>query len=144
MEDMELILKRLGENLDAVDNLNLSNRSLKELPFFITSLKHIKYLYLDNNNLMFVPEIGILLQLEELSIENNQLTFIPETFNGLKRLKLLNLSRNNIKCISSSLFSGLTSLTTLWMNNCELMFLPKEIKSLKCIEKIGMSRITFN
>ncbi len=141
MEDMELFLKRLGDNLDAVDSLNLTNRNLRELPFFIASLQQLKYLYLDNNNLMFVPEIGTLVQLEELSLENNQLTLIPETFNNLKRLKLLNLSSNSFQCLSSNLFGGLTNLTTLWINNCELMYLPKEIEFLKSIEKIGMSLV---
>ena len=137
MDDMNLVLKRLGDNLETVDSLNLTNRALKELPSFITSMSQLKFLYLDNNKLIFVPEIGNFLLLEEMSIENNNLSLIPETFNDLKNLKLLNLSKNPIKCLNSSLFGGFDKLTTLWMNNCELMYLPKEIGALKSLEKLG-------
>jgi leucine-rich repeat protein SHOC2 len=137
MDDMGLVLKRLGDNLEAVDSLNLSNRNLKELPSFIASMKQLKFLYLDNNKLIFVPEIGKLTQLEEISIENNDLTLIPEDFNNLRNIKLMNLSKNHFKCLSSNLFGNLVNLTTLWMNNCELMYLPKEIGTLKSLEKLG-------
>ncbi len=141
MDDISLVLKRLGDNLDSVDTLNLSNRNLKELPAFIASMTQLKFLYLDNNKLIFVPEIGKLIQLEEISIENNQLTLIPEDFNNLKNIKLMNLNSNHLKCLSSSLFGNLANLTTLWMNNCELMYLPKEIGSLKSLEKLGNYRV---
>ena len=138
MDDLDLVPKRLGDNLDQIESLNLTNRGLKELPPFIASLTHLKFLYLDNNRLIFVPEIGKLVLLEEISIENNELTLIPEAFNHLRNLKLLNLSKNHLKCLNSSLFCGLSNLTTLWLNNCELMYLPKEIGSLKYLEKFGI------
>lgn len=138
MDDMDLVFKRLGDNLDLVESLNLTNRGLKQLPPFLTDLKQLKYLYLDYNKLIFVPEIGSLVQLEEMSIENNELSLIPETFNNLTRLKLLNLSKNNIKCLNNSLFTCVTNLTTLWMNNCDLMYLPREIGCLKSLEKLGL------
>lgn len=134
---MDLVLKRLGTNLPTVESLNLSNRALKELPTFLTSLTQLRFLYLDNNKLIFVPEIGRFTHLEELSIENNELTLIPVTFNNLKNLKIMNLSKNHLKCLSSSLFGSLLNLTTLWMNSCELMYLPREIGHLKFLEKLG-------
>lgn len=137
MDDLNLVLKRL-ETSQCIDTLNLSNRQLRELPLFIQKLTHLKYLYLDNNHLIFVPEIGNFSQLEEISIENNQLTLIPESFASLKNLRCLNLSKNHLKCISSSLFVSLVNLTALWMNDCELMYLPKEIGNLKMLEKLGL------
>lgn len=139
MDDNEL--KELSKRLETSrtkDQLNLSNRNLKEIPFFVQQLTNLKYLYLDNNKLIFVPEIGQFTQLEEISIENNQLTLIPESFCNLKNLKCLNLSKNNLKCISSQIFTSLTSLTSLWLNNCDLMYLPREVSCLKHLEKLGL------
>jgi leucine-rich repeat protein SHOC2 len=136
-DDIEIIIKRL-ENSKSIDSINLSNRQLKELPFKLNKIiNQIKYLYLDNNKLIFVPEIGDFVQLEELSLESNELTLIPETFFKLKNLKSLNLSKNTLRCINSNLFTNLSNLTVLWLNNCELMFIPKEIGSLKYLEKLG-------
>lgn len=137
MNDTEAVLKRL-EQSKSMDTLNLSNLQLKVLPSQISLLTNLKYLYLDNNKLIFVPEIGNLSQLEELSMENNELTLIPEAYYNFKNLKSLNLSKNHFKCLSSSLFLNFQYMTILWLNHCELMFLPKEIGCLKYLEKLGL------
>jgi Leucine-rich repeat (LRR) protein len=136
MDDINLIFTRIETSHS--DTLNLSNRRLKVLPILIQKQSQLKFLYLDDNELIFVPEIGELNQLEEISIENNQLTMIPESFCNLKNLRCLNLSKNRISSINSSIFNCLENLTSLWLNNCELMFLPREIGNLKSLEKLGL------
>ena len=136
-EDASSIIERIDKH-KITDTLNLSNRNLKLLPPTIASLTYLKYLYLDNNKLIFIPEIGNLIQLEDLSLENNELTLIPESFFNLKSLKSLNLSKNHLKCINVNLFVNLENLTILWLNHCELMYVPKEIGNLKNLERLGL------
>ena len=137
MDESDDVLKRL-EHSKTIDTLNLSNLQLKALPSQLSSLQHLKYLYLDNNKLIFIPEIGSLINLEELSIENNELSLIPEVYYNLKNLKSLNLSKNHLRILSPSLFKSYQNLTILWLNGCGLMYLPHEIGCLKSLEKLGL------
>lgn len=137
MDEIESIISR-SENSKLIDTLNLSNRELKFLPNRISNLTHLKCLYLDNNRLIFIPEIGSLTQLEELSLENNEITLIPESCLNLKSLKTLNLSKNNLKCLAPNLLPNFVQLSVLWMNECGLMYLPKEIGCLVNLEKLGL------
>ena len=134
---IDTLLKRI-EDSQIIDSINLSGRHLNEFPPKLKGFVQLKYLYLDNNKLIFVPEIGNFHLLEELSLEDNGLTLIPETYFSLKCLKWLNLNKNPIRCINNGLFSNLLNLTTLWLNSCELMYLPKEIGNLKFLEKLGL------
>lgn len=136
--DVESIISRI-EQSKSIDSLNLSNRGLKMLPTRLGTLVHLHSLYLDNNGLIFVPEIGALTQLEELSLEANQITLLPESFGNLRALKTLNLSKNhNLKCLSGQIVRSLDQLTVLWLNECGLMYVPKEIGCLVGLEKLGL------
>ena len=137
MNDPHFISTRLKSSSSS-QSLNLSSCQLKELPAAFSSLVQLKYLYLDNNELIFVPEIGNLVTLEEISLENNQLTLIPDSFGNLRSLKCLNLSKNHLKCLNSSIFANMSNLVMLWLNNCELMYLPREIGLLGTLEKLGL------
>jgi internalin A len=137
MENIDVVLERVQRN-KIIDSLNLSGRKIKILPSIIGELIHLKFLYLDENKLIFVPEIGNLVELVELSLEKNELTIIPESFVGLKALKSLNLSGNPLRCINDSLFINLQSLSILWLNNCGLMYLPPEIGLLRNLERLGL------
>lgn len=136
-EEIESILNRV-EQSKTIYTLNLSNRHLKIMPSRIGSLVHLKSLFLDNNQLIFVPEIGSLIQLEELSLENNQLTLLPESCSNLTHLKMLNLSKNSIKCMNGSILTTFEQLTFLWLNECGLMYLPKEIGNLINLQMLGL------
>lgn len=136
-DDVDSILSR-AEQSKSIDSLNLSNRGLKMLPARLSGLVNLKSLYLDNNKLIFIPEIGNLVQLEELSLENNEITLMPESCLGLRSLKTLNMSRNSLKCLNGSMFASFDQLTVLWLNECGLMYLPKEIGLLVGLEKLGL------
>lgn len=139
-DDIDLILARAElSSKSSIDTVNLSNRGLKILPARLTTLVHLKSLYLDNNKLIFVPELATLTQLDELSLENNEITLMPESCcRGLRSLKTLNLSRNNLKCLSGNMFESFRQLTVLWLNECGLMYLPREIGCLTSLEKLGL------
>jgi leucine-rich repeat protein SHOC2 len=137
MEDIHEIVERIANNKN-IDSLNLSSRDITMLPPLICELTHLKFMYLNDNKLIFIPEIGQLVRLEELSLENNELTLIPESFENLRALKSLNLCNNPLKMLSINLFLCLQNLTILWLNNCEIMYLPGEIGELSKLERLGL------
>jgi Leucine-rich repeat (LRR) protein len=136
--EIDLILNVINNKDDNL--LNLNNRSLRIIPDLIYKATHLKYLYLDHNKLIIIPnEFGENLRnLEELTLENNELTLLPETFKNLILLKCLNLNMNHLTCLNGSLMENFKQLTHLWLNKCELMQLPNEIGCLVNLKKLGL------
>ena len=118
-EDLDAIIENVCK-YKGLDSLNLSNKNLKVLPAKLKEVTQLKYLYLNDNKLVFEPEIGLFVQLEELCMENNQLTLVPDTYSKLKNLKCLNLNRNSLKCLNGSLLASWQYLNILWLNHCEV------------------------
>lgn len=140
---VEAMLARAEQSWRSIDSVNLSNRGLKLVPARLAALTHLKSLYMDNNKLIFIAELAALAQLEELSLENNEITLMPESCcRAFRSLKTLNLSRNSLKCLSGhSMFAAsafAAQLTVLWLNECGLLYLPKEIGCLTALEKLGL------
>ena len=54
----ELLINRIKDS-QIIDSINLSNRNLNEFPQALKSFIQLKYLYLDNNKLIFgnFPEL---------------------------------------------------------------------------------------
>ena len=135
---MDEMMKRWS-TCKTLDSLNLSNMQLTALPTLPAHIAaQLKYLYVNNNKLIFVPELGECTQLEELSVEANELTLLPETWHALTALRCLNASRNPLRCLNANIFVHLCQLTELWLNSCQLMYLPKEIGCLRSLVKLGL------
>ena len=105
--------------------LHLQNNRLSgPIPVELGNLSDLTDLYLQNNQLNGpIPvELGSLANLQYLHLQNNQLSeSIPAELGNLANIEELGLSDN--PAISGPLpgsFTGLTSLTTLWLNGTEL------------------------
>ena len=81
---------------------------------------------------------------DELRMINGALTGLTElpsgTFDGLTKLKYLDLDNNGLETLSADVFDGLDSLRTLELNSNRLSTLPADIfDGLTKLEELGLS-----
>ena len=92
------------DNIDIIEELNLSNKKIGYIPKEIVNLKKLKRLICNNNNLKSLPvEIIMLDNLVELKLWKNQLKFLPEQIGTMKSLSILTLSSNSLSSLPSSI-----------------------------------------
>jgi len=117
--------------LTKLQKLELSDNQLTKIPSEFSKLTNLKELYLDNNRLVNVPaEFSTLTNLQILWLSHNQLTNIPSILNMTTNLKKLYLSNNLITDVPSKI-SVLTNLEILWLShNRYLTVSPTEIKRM--------------
>jgi len=118
---------------DIIDKLKLN--------YTINELSNIKKLYLNNNQLVEIPEsIGNLINLQELDLSNNQLVEIPESIGNLSNLRILYLTYNKLIKIPESI-GNLNNLYYLRLDFNQLEKLPDSISNLN---KLQLLNISFN
>lgn len=123
----EFEMADLYENENILE-LDVGNCRLFQIPNFIFKLTNLKKLNLSGNEINYLnPNIGCLINLEELDISENSLRGIPHLIN-LKKLKTLNLAFNRL-VFEIYDFSDFGELTTLDISNKY-----KENKVLKYIK----------
>jgi Leucine-rich repeat (LRR) protein len=141
MDDDDEIEKYIQHIIDTKEtSLNLSNRSLRAVPFSVSLCSFLQNLYLNNNELIIPPseQFSSLINLESLSLEQNQLTILPDTLWNLISLTRLNLSHNPLGQIPLEL-SQLKNLHELWLTNINLYDIPLNIFShLNQLEKLSL------
>jgi Leucine-rich repeat (LRR) protein len=108
------------EELNTIDfSLHNLNKN-KDIYTYLSKLKHLKHLVLDNCYLENLPkEIGLLENLESLDLSRNKLTTIPKSLCHLKRLRKLSLNDNLISDSEISL-EALPNLNTLDLGRNQL------------------------
>lgn len=94
-EDLETLPEEIYQ-LEALEQLLLSNNKIQQVPPGISSLKNLRVLRLDNNELTCLPrEVGSLTNLEDLRLGGNNLTMLPpEIINLEKNLQILSVYHN--------------------------------------------------
>lgn len=109
-------------------SLNLSYRSLRDVPSAVRFCTSLENLFLNNNELILPPtdQLESLSHLETLSLEENRLTMLPDSLWRLKSLIRLNLSHNPLSHIPLQL-GQLVNLRELWLTNLNLYDLPTNL-----------------
>lgn len=136
-EGYEEALRQIEEaarNHDTV--LDLGGRRLKEIPPELFELKHLKTLYLYENELTEISDaFGKLTNLTYLSLLGNKITQIPEVLGSLVKLQELFLHRNRITMIPDS-FGNLVNLRTLLLNDNKISRIPETFRRLTKLKKL--------
>jgi internalin A len=82
--------------LTKLQNLNVSNNQLTNLPESISQLTQLQNLNINDNQLSNLPEsIGQLAKLQSLNVSNNELISLPESIKSLNFLEELYLHGND-------------------------------------------------
>jgi uncharacterized protein YdcH (DUF465 family) len=121
-----------------IEQLDLSNNLLEEVPDCLDNFPNLKSLDLSNNKLKQLPRsIGKLKHLEKLVLKNNLLTNLTEEIGGLIQLTYLDASENKIEIIPTSL-ANCQSLRWLYLNNNKLKSISSAIENLVNLERLNI------
>ena len=77
---------------------------------------------------------------EKLFLQHNLITILPTELIYFNKLKVLDLSNNNVQDLND-IFANLTSLQTIYLRNNELVddSFPKDMSNLKKLKEINLS-----
>jgi Leucine-rich repeat (LRR) protein/predicted transcriptional regulator YdeE len=127
--------------LDAESNLL---GGIGDIPDSIISRPLVQFLASDNSITSFSSTWGKLDSLEYIYLQNNQISdSIPSSIRNLKRLRVLNLSNNNIQTIPTEI-SELDSLRKLYLAKNELSILPSGIGGMGALEELFINNNQLN
>ncbi len=145
LEELDLSNGGLTEIPDEVfklthlKELNLSNNRLNNLPDSITKLSGLTKLDLSNNRLNNLPDsITNLSSLTKLDLRNSQINNLPKSITNLSNLTTLGLSYNRLTNLPNFI-TNLTKLTTLYLNGNRLDDLPDSITNLTKLTTLGLN-----
>lgn len=134
------------ENIAAekVEDLNLSDFSLVQLPSNLADFSNLKSLNISNNGLSNVQGISVLSKLEKLNLDNNP-NLVASSLNDelplLSDLKELSIQNSNLPYIPYDVFN-LSSLERLDLSNNNIELISFEIKKLKRLNFLDISNNT--
>lgn len=125
-------------NIDAVEELDWSDKKLKTFPPSLAKLKKLKKLNLSKNIITEIPAIiGELESLEELDLSRCDIHTINEAIGKLKMLRILNLSSNHSVSAFPEAMAGLSELQVLKMDYVSTP-LPESFSKLEKLEDLRM------
>ena len=141
VDEIDLSEKELTEvppaicTLTALNGLFLEDNQLTGLPDGITALEELTELYLRRNKLKTLPaNIGALTNLDTMYLEDNELTAegIPASFGLLCALKGLPMHRNKLTSVPAPIFA-LIQLEELYLDYNQLTEIPGTYVSVVCV-----------
>ncbi|CAL4937915.1 unnamed protein product [Urochloa decumbens] len=125
-----------------LEKLNLAgNQFGGNLPYSISTMPNLKYLYLNNNQLQgnITDVFSSLYSLSEVDLSSNSLTGdLPQSFTGLSSLKKLNLQNNQFTG-SINVLANLPLETLNVANNRFTGWIPSQLKKINSLQTDGNS-----
>jgi len=127
-------------NISSLEKLGLGSNKLDIKTLYkLKNLKNLQQIDLYDNNIKELPNsIGELKQIKYLSIHNNQLIKLPKNFSKLNSIEILDLSWNNFEEIPEEVFE-LQNIKKLNLSGNKILKISKSLKKLKNLKKIDMT-----
>ena len=140
---LQMSLERLNELRIESLNINLTH-SDDFLPHEISRLETLKWLDLQENNLIKLPEsLGMLTMLQTLYLSKNDLSYkfsIPTSISNLKNLRELTMFDCKLTTINKLPFESLKNLEHLNLHNNKLKTLPLSMKNLHKLQELCVGK----
>lgn len=122
-----------------IEEINLGNNALTNIPIEFGALVTLKKLWLDDNHFESLPlSVCRLTQLQSLRLSQNSLTDLPTSISSLISLETLALDGNQFEEVPTGVTS-LTNLKHLWLRQNKLTYLPESISSLTSLMTLSIS-----
>ena len=122
-----------------LEDLNLGNNLIKQVPAEMGGLSTLKSLWLDDNQLDTFPVVLCsLINLTELRLSSNQMPFVPQSISALKNLTTLALDNNKLTEFPVGILD-LAFLEHLWIRQNLLTELPENIDVLEKLQTLSVS-----
>ena len=132
----ELIEKARVEEWEELD---LSDRHLKDIPKSVFKLQNLTFLALNFNELNHIPtNIKNLINLQTLDISYNLISSLPAEIVELNKIINIDLSANSFSTFPDEIIS-LTTLCKIDLRENELKTIPSSIKKLKELIALNFS-----
>ena len=120
--------------LKNIKSLNFSKNNIKYFPMLLLTLPNLEELYLSRNLLSIFPAknlidnnyTNITPYLQILDLSNNKLEQFPIIIEFFKKLKLLNLSGNNINNINCLIHMRLENLEKFFIDDNKIYEIPQD------------------
>lgn len=136
-KNIKEIPDQLGQ-LTHLKKLTITHTGLTTLPAVLGELKQLQYLNLRNNQLTSLPpQIGQLPQLVNLDLRFNALQQLPDTIGQLSGLQMLNLSGNQLVSLPAQV-GQLTELTHLDLRNNLFATFPSAVFPLPNLQQVDL------
>ncbi len=120
--------------------LNLSNKKLNEIPWWVFEMTQLIELNLSYNKISQLPDkIDNLVNLELLNLTSNHLTNIPISVGNLNNLLKLQLDFNEIEVLPASI-GNLNKLLWLCLEGNKIDFLPDSLYGLKSLQWLSIEK----
>ncbi len=116
-------------NSESLGYIDLGSNQLVEFPSYLLGADNLTVIRLQDNELSKLPkEINTIINLEHLTLNKNLFTVIPDVLYDFKYLKSIAFSLNKI--VVTKDIAGLKSIESIYLKQCGLSRLPKEIMEL--------------
>ena len=130
---IEILPKRLF-NAKRIQYLNLSGNQLNTLPKTIRQPNRLYYLNISKNHIHDLPELPN--SITHLIYSSNKLNQVPLGVSGLMKLKILDLTDNEIETWPAQI-NHLPSLEILWLKRNPLTLIPKAFIGFSQLKRIN-------